>query len=157
MRAGFVPRIDLVEIIYKGVDDEILFAGPMTFKKSDGKGSLALDLTTEFLNKKSDSVTFKYTISSRTNHLNFSRFEVISTDTLFTLSATHLMFKEPHNNDFHYRYSFTTTYANLQKVLNAKAPLIVLDSQHVYKASRRWAKDASEINKKILLITQGYL
>lgn len=157
IKAGFSPRINLVEIIYKGLDDKILFAGPIKFKQVQGSDLIDLDITTEFIDGKSDSVLFKFTLCSKEKNTKFTHLSFIDRDTLFSNTNIQLMYEEQHRNIYRYRYSFSTTFNNFETFLRSKSPYLIFDITHKFKATKRWIRDAREINKKISLITSGYL
>ena len=157
MKAGFVPRINLVEIVFKSLSEELVLAGPVKFEQENGKDIMAIDFTSEFVDKSSDSVTFRFTIISKTKDLAFSKISIVAGDTLLTTKNFSLMFTEPQKKYFHHRYTFTTSYAVFQKMLEAKSPELFFDSQYVFRASRRWTKDARIISSKISLVISGYL
>lgn len=157
MKAGFIPRVNLVEIVYKGLDDKIFFAGPVKFEQENGKDIIAIDFTSEFIDKTSDSVTFRFTVINKIKYMAFSKIYIVDTDTLYTTKKFSLMFDEPQKKYFHHRYSFTTSYPVFQKMLDIRAPRLVLDSKYVFKATKHWHKDARIISSKISFITSGYL
>lgn len=157
MKAGFAPRINLVEIVFKGLNDKILFAGPVKFEQEKSRDIIALDFTGEFIDRKCDSVIFRYTIINKIKDFSFSDISIVGNDTLFTTDKFILMFEEPQDKYFHHRYAFTTSFSVFQKMLEAENPELIFGKQHIFKAGRRWKKDAREISDKILLITSGYL
>lgn len=157
MKAGFVPRVNLVEIVFKGLNDKILFAGPVKFEQENGKDIIAIDFTSEFIDKNSDSVTFRFTVINKIKDMTFSGISIVDTDTLYTTKKFGLMFDELQKKYFHHRYSFTTSYPVFQKMLDTRSPGLVLGSKYVFRASKRWHKDAGIISSKISLITSGYL
>lgn len=157
MKAGLVPRINLVEIVFKGLNDKILFAGPVKFKQEKRKDIIVMDFTGEFIERKCDSVIFRFTIINKIKDLSFSDISIVCNDTLYPTNKFNLMFEEPQDKYFHHRYAFTTSFTVFQKMLEAGTPELVLGKQYIFKAGRRWEKDAREISDKILLITSGYL
>lgn len=157
IKAGRVPRINLVEIVFKSLDNKLVLAGPLQYIQEKGKDKLIVDFTTEFHNKKSDSVTFRFTWISKAKDRTFSTISIITEDTLFTSNSYTLMFKETHNKFFLQRYAFTTTYSVFTNLLEAEHPKFLLGSRYLFTSRAKWQKDSRKIKEKLELITSGYL
>lgn len=157
MKAGFVPRINLVEIVYKSLDDELLFAGPVKFSQNKSRNFIAMDFTGEFINRKCDSVVYRFTVINETKNYPFSDLYIADNDTLYFTKNISLMFEESQGKYSHHRYSFTSSFAVFQKILEAECPRIILGKQDEFVAGRRWKKDSRSISNKILLVSSGGL
>ncbi|HNW97053.1 MAG TPA: hypothetical protein PKK00_01420 [Bacteroidales bacterium] len=155
MKSGFPSRVKFVDIIYKGVDDELLFAGPVKLEQENGKNSMALDFTTEFINKTSDSVVFRFTIISKKQGIKFPEVSISSNDTIYSAYHFKLMFNESRHKKYYYRYSLIISYDSFSKILESKSFKLIFNNQNIFNTSKHWQKNANEIKNKISLIASS--
>lgn len=155
-KAGFVPRMNLVEILFKSMDESVFFAGPLLFKSAVGNDEIKLDFTATVLKQTCDSVKCNFTLFSEKPEVNKESISVKTSDTVLTKTRLELMFANTYKKKFQYRYSFYLSYLEYLKILDSSEPAFIFDSK-TFIPPRRWDKNASEMKVKLGWLTSGYM
>ena len=157
IKAGFVPRVNLVDFIFKSLDESIFFAGPVFFKQEQGKDKIQMDFTTVVKNKLCDSVRCSFTVFTKTPGEPLQKISLITTDTTISKTDLNVLYKDSNKKKYKYRYTFFITYSEYLKILDTVSPSIKFTDAYSFSSTRSWKRDAKEMKKKLGWLISGYL
>lgn len=155
-KAGFVPHVNLVELLFKNMDESIFFAGPLPFKTDDGKDKILLDFTADVIKKTCDSVKCNFTMVTESPNITKDSVSLRTSDSCITNNKLEILFTNFEKKTFQYRYSFFISYTDYLKILDSPS-LCITFSKKTFAASHRWRKNASEMKTKLGWLISGYM
>lgn len=155
-KAGFVPHMNLVEILYKNMDESIFFAGPLSFSDIEKKDKIQIDFTASVIKNICDSVKCNFTLITENPSVSKDSISVKTTDTTITNNKLEILFTNITKKTFQYRYSFYIPYYDYIKILDSSS-LSLIFNKKTFAAPRRWKKNANEMKTKLGWLISGYL
>jgi hypothetical protein len=155
-KAGFVPHVNLVEILYKNMDESIFFAGPLSFSDIEKKDKIQIDFTASVLKKTCDSVKCNFTLFTENPSVSKDSVSLKTADTTITKNHLEVLFTNIDKKTFQHRFSFYLPYSDYIKILDSPS-LNIMFNKKTFVAPRRWKKNASEMKTKLGWLISGYL
>lgn len=142
--------------MYRSMDEQILFAGPINLRQNEGKDYVQIDFTALIKNKKCDSIRCNFTVYTHNEVFSLDTF-CLKTDSLNkTISQTEKMYVSLNNKTYLYRYGFFITEPEFDELLLSKTLGLAISKEYTFISGKKWKKQSREIKLKADMLRRTF-